>query len=214
MRYVALFETIILITLLVMGSVIPDTDNDQTKIIFIELGIHKTGIDLESVEIHYGHPPNLGHQCGNFTATVRARNGTSIFSFDVWDPQFQIDEYGIRNELEQHELSEDPDLEQIYRDAGETADIDLPLIIPYQQDIQTVDLVDKESGSLLISVNISPAMDTFHSRFPRDPDMMENTPAVSLVTQVPPDNSGVFLMTGSILALMLMALLIHLLRRS
>ena len=37
-----------------------------------------------------GMPPNLGYQQGNFTAMVRARNGTLLFTFDVWDPRTEF----------------------------------------------------------------------------------------------------------------------------
>ncbi len=213
MRYIAAFGVIILIFLLVMGSVTTGSDDDYTKIIALELGIHKNGVALESVEIKYGHPPNLGLQNGNFTAILRALNGTSLFTFDVWDPRYQLDEYGIRNELERHEQMEDPDLEKVYRDMGETVDIDLPLLIPYHGDIRAVDLVDKCSGNLLISVNISPAMDTFRNRFPRDPDMIAETRSMPPSTGPGSGKQSPIPIAGSVLAVILVIILFHRLRR-
>lgn len=214
MRYIAVSGAIVLIFMLVMGSVTTDTYEDQTKIIVVVFGLHKDGVAEESVEVQYGHPPNLGHQNGNFIATVRANNGTPLFTFDVWDPRNQFDEYGLRNQLEQHELVEDKNLEKVYEDLGETDDIDLPLIIPYHRDIQTVDLIDRNSSSLMISVNISPAVNTFRNRFPKDPDMIANTKSVIHGTQSQADNQWIFLMTGSGFAIILLALLIRLVRKS
>ncbi|PKL70228.1 MAG: hypothetical protein CVV30_02385 [Methanomicrobiales archaeon HGW-Methanomicrobiales-1] len=213
MRYIAVFGVIILILLLVMGSVTTDTDEDHAKIIALELGIHKNGVALESVEIKYGHPPNLGLQNGNFTAILRALDGTSLFTFDVWDPRYQVDEYGIRDELELHEQMEDPDLEKVYRDMGETSDIDLYLFIPYCRDIQTVDLVDRSSGNLLISVNISPARDTFRNRFPRDPDMMAETRSTPPVTGPVTGKQSPMPIAASILAVILTIILFYRVRR-
>ena len=214
MRYVAVFSAIVLILLLVMGSVTPATEEDHAKIIMIVLGVHKNSVVEESVEVRYGHPPNLGHQHGNFTATVLARNGTPLFTFDVWDPRYQLDEYGLWNVLEQYEQAENQIIEQVYRDQGETTDIDLPLIIPYNRDIQTVDLVDKNSGYLLVSVNISPAMDAFRNRFPRDPDMIANTPPVLPASQPVPGQQNGILIAGSVLAVILLALLFRLIRKT
>jgi hypothetical protein len=213
MRYIAVFGVIILILLLVMGSVTTDTDDDRTKIVEIILGIHKVGVAEESIEVRYGHPPNLGHQCGNFTATVRALNGSSLFTYDVWDPRYQFDEYGIRNELERHEQMEDPELEKAYRDLGETVDIDLPLLIPYNPDIRTVDLVDKCSGNLLISVNISPAMDKFRARFPRDPDMMTGTRFTTPVTVPVSGKQSPIPIAACVLAVIVVIILFHRVRR-
>jgi len=213
MRYVAVFGVIILIILLVMGSVTTDTDEDYTKIVEVILGIHKVGVAEESVEVRYGHPPNLGHQCGNFTATVRAINGTSLFTFDVWDPRYQFDEYGIRSVLERHEQMEDPDLEKVYGDMGETVDIDLPLLIPYNRDIQTIDLVDKCSGNLLISVNVSPALDRFQNRFPRDPDMMAGTQCTLPVTAPVSGKQSPIPIAVCVLAVIVVIILFHRVRR-
>ncbi|MDD1687524.1 hypothetical protein [Methanoregula sp.] len=186
MKPVILIGAVVLLFCLVTGSVTMSDDDDQEKIIWIILGIHKDGVALESVEIRYGHAPNLGYQNGNFTATILAPNGTHLFSFDVWDPRSQVEAYGFRNELERHEQMENSSLEQGYKDLGERDDIDLPLIIPYHQDIRTVSLAEKESGALLISVNVSPAVDTFRSRFPKDPDMIEghSTVTKSLLRQM------------------------------
>ena len=213
MRYIGLFGVIILIILLVMGSVTTDTDEDHTKIVEITLGMHKVGVVEESVEVRYGHPPNLGHQCGNFTATVRAINGTSLFTFDVWDPRYQFDEYGVRSVLERHEQKVDPDLEKASLDLGETVDVDLSLLIPYNPDIRTVDLVDKYSGNLLISVNVSPAIERFRNRFPRDPDVMAETRSILPGTAPVSGEQSATPIVGSVLAVILVIILIHRVRR-
>jgi hypothetical protein len=187
---------------------------DQAKIILIVLGIHKDNVALESVEIRYGHPPNIGYQNGNFTVTIRTQNGTPLFTFDVWDPRSQVEAYGFRNELERHEQMENQSLEQGYRDLGEGDDVDLPLILPYHRDIHTVDLVDKRDGSLLISVAISPAVDTFRSRFPKDPDMTGNPHSEIRGIKPPRGDLTGFLAVSCGLGIILMVMIFHLVRRS
>ncbi|AGB01643.1 hypothetical protein [Methanoregula formicica] len=175
MRRIIVLGVILLILCLAAGSVTNSgNSDDQKKVFLIVLGIHKNSIDLEEMEIRYGHSPNLGYQTGNFTVDILAKNGTRLFSFDIWDPRCHLEEYGLHNELVQHELMEDPELEQKYLAQGETNDIDLPLIIPYHNDIQSIEIRENETGALLISVNVSPAVDAFRARFPRDPDMMGN----------------------------------------
>jgi hypothetical protein len=187
-----------------------DADDDLEKIIMIVFGIHKDSALLESAEIRYGHPPNIGYQSGNFTATIRARNGTPLFTFDVWDPRYQLEQNGLMNELAHHEQMENAAID--LGDAGQD-DIDLPLIIPYHRDIQRVDLVDKKSGTLMLSVNISPAVDTFRSQFPRDPDMVERIPSRMPGAELPLVQPGAFLAVSGGLAIILLVMLIHLVRR-
>jgi hypothetical protein len=187
-----------------------DTDDEQEKIIMIIFGLHKDSAILESAEIWYGHPPNIGYQSGNFTTIIRAQNGTPLFTFDVWDPRYQLEQNGLMNELARHEQRENTAID--LGDEGED-DIDLPLIIPYHRDIQRVDLVDKKSGTLMLSVNISPAVDTFRSRFPRDPDMVERIPSRVPGARLPAVQPGTFLAVSGGLAIIILVMLIHLVRR-
>jgi len=214
MNYIAGIGAVVLILLMVTAAQASDFDEDQTKIFLIIFGIHEHGAIVESSEVMYGHAPNLGFQNGNFTAIVRAYNGTPLLKFDVWDPQNQIGEYGLRSVLAEHERTENKSLEQVYVNEGETEDIDLPLIIPYHPDIRTVDLIDKNSGSVLISVNVSPAMETFCSRFPRDPDMLAYAESQMPPAQPPVRDGGILLLAGIGLAVILMALLVRLVRKS
>lgn len=175
MRRSIILAALLLILCLTAGSVGQSGNTDDQKKIFeIVLGVHKDCIDLEEMEIRYGHSPNLGYENGNIIADILAKNGTRLFSFEIWDPRNQIEEYGLHNEMVHHEGRENPELEERYLAMGETNDIDLPLIIPYHNDIHSIEIREKEKGALLISVNVSPAVDTFRARFPRDPDMMGN----------------------------------------
>jgi hypothetical protein len=213
MRYILGIGVIVVIIFLIMGSLTRDIDEDQTKIFMIVVGLYEDTLFEETVELEYGHPPNLGHQQGNFTAIVRACNRTTLFTFDVWDPRTPFGQYGIETLMERHEQMEGEELEAAYNFSSEEEDIDLPLFIPYHPDIQTVDLVDKNSGALLISVNVSPAVTTFQGRFPKDPDMMALTPAGVPDTQIHPDNQWIFLLAGCGTAIILLVSLIHLVRK-
>jgi hypothetical protein len=185
------------------------SDDDLCKIFVIILGIGEDHAFLESADIRYGHPPNPGYQNGNFTVTIRAHNGSALMSYRVWDPRMQLEQYGFRNELKHHEETEDPALESGI--AGD--DIDLPLIIPYHKDIHSVELVDETNGSLLVSVNLSPAVDAFHHRFPRDPDMMEQLQSQRSPFAIPGGSRGIFYPASAGLAVILTGLLIVFIRR-
>jgi len=215
MKFLTATGALLLVFALLFGITAGHEDEDCTKIIVIILGIHKEVVEKEMVEIQYGHAPNLGLQQGNFTATIRAENGTALFVFDVWDPRFQLEDFGYHQALTHHEEMEDPALEAAYRSAGESEDIDLPIIIPYHHDIRTIELVDKNTGALLISVNVSPAVEDFCARFPRDPDMLAHSSAES--AHPPELQSGethIFLTAGMVLGFILLAALAALVRRT
>ncbi|WP_321507935.1 hypothetical protein [uncultured Methanoregula sp.] len=213
MRSLAIIGAIVLSLFLVMGSVSQDTSDDYAKIFMIVLCVHPGGAVVESADIQYGHAPNLGHQEGNFTTIVRAANGTALFTFEVWDPRTQFGEYSYKMLLEEHEMTEGEHADQ-YAQYGQKKDIDLPLFIPYHRDIQTVDVIDKSTGDLLISVNLSPAKEAFRQKFPKDPDMISEIQQNSPGIHMPVEGQGVFLLAGGLLALVLIGLLIHLVRRA
>ncbi|MCK9580015.1 MAG: hypothetical protein M0Q92_06140 [Methanoregula sp.] len=203
----------LLIIILIAGSVASDIKEDETKIFMIVIGLYDDILFEETVELEYGHPPNLGHQQGNFTAIVRAANGTALFTFNVWDPRTPFGQYGLEKRMAQHERMEDEEIEKGFNFTSEEEDIDLPLFIPYHQDIRTVELVDKNSGAILLTVNVSPAVTTFCHRFPKDPDMMALISAGIPDVQIHPDNSWIFLGAGCGIAILLLISLIHLVRK-
>jgi hypothetical protein len=197
MKRIAVLVAGFLIVALCIG-IVHARDEDQTKIIFVTLTINQGVVSEKSVEIGYGHAPNLGHQKGNFTATARAYDGTPLFTFDIWDP---------RSQFEDHEVIQQNGSCDITGSMWHTDNIELPLILPYDRDIRTLDLIEKGTGILLVSVNISPASESFNQKFPmdrnEDPDTIpeDDTPAVMLITM-------------SVLAVILVAVLIRLVRRS
>ena len=195
MRWIAVLVAGLLIVAFSIGSVAAQYD-DQTKIIFITLNINKGIVSEKSVEVRYGHPPNLGLQKGNFTATLRARDGTALFAFDIWDP---------RSQFEDHEVMEDNETCNLMGSMWHTDNVDIPLIIPYDKDIRTLELTDRTSRTLLISVNVTPAMNLFHARFFMDPAELRDPLA---------DTQNIFLFAGSVLAVVLMVILIRLVRKS
>lgn len=212
MRYLTGIGVMLLITILVTGSVTDDIREDETKIFMIVVGIHENILFEETVELEYGHPPNLGHQQGNFTAVVRAANGTALFTFNVWDPRIPFGQYGLEKRMAQHERMENEEIEKGFNFTSEEEDIDLPLFIPYHRDIRSVDLVDRYSGTTLISVNVSQAVAAFQCRFPRDPDMMALIPAGVPDAQIPPDNPWIFPGTACGIAIILLISLLYLIR--
>jgi hypothetical protein len=215
MRFLFAAGALLLVSALLAGTTAGYDNGDYTKIIVIVLGFHENIIENEMTEIQYGHPPNLGLQQGNFTATIRAENGTALFVFDVWDPRYQLDDFGYHQVLAHHEQVENPELEAAYRASGEYEDIDLPILIPYHRDIRSVELADKNTGALLISVNVSPAVEAFCARFPRDPDMMSE-PAMGSAVPLQPlgGETGIFLIAGGILGVSLLAALATLIRKA
>lgn len=162
---------VILLLGVVTGTALARGDNpgeDETsKIIIISFGFDDQRLWEKTTDIRYGHAPNIGHQAGNLSAVIRAENGTPLVNFTVWDPRYQVGNDGI------HTTQKRGDAAGTEKKASNDPDkgTDLPIILPYNPDIRFVDLVDKDSGTVLVTVNISPALAVFQHRFPRDPDM-------------------------------------------
>lgn len=203
---------ILLIIFLISGSVASDIKEDETKIFVIVVGLYEDLLFEETVELEYGHPPDLGHQQGNFTAVVRAANGTALFTFNVWDPRIPFGQCGLEKRMAQHERMENEEIEKGFNFTSEEEDIDLSLFIPYHRDIRSVDLVDRCSGITLISVNVFPAVTAFQKKFPRDPEMMALTAAGAPVGQTCPGSQWVFPIAAAGIAGILLVLLTCLIR--
>jgi hypothetical protein len=198
MRWIAFLMAGILLAALCIGPAAAQYSNDQAKIIVINLNINQGIVTEKFVEVRYGHAPNHGYQKGNFTATIRADNGTPLFVFDVWDP---------RNQFEDHEIMENNESCDLTGSMWHTDNVDIPVVIPYHPDIRSFELTDKSSRKLLVSVNVSNAVESFLRRFPLDHSLRTGIPAA-------PYTGTMFVLTGSVLALALLAVLVRLVRKS
>jgi len=195
MKWILLIMAGLLVAGLCIAPAAAEDLNDPAKIIVIKLNINKGAVTEKSVEIRYGHPPNLGHQKGNFTATLKSADGIPLFTFDIWDP---------RNQFEDHEIMEDNETCDLTGSMWHTDNVDLPIILPYHPEIRTFELRDKGSRDLLISVNITPAVESFLLRFPQERGVMIISPV----------QGTVFLVAGCLLAFALLVILVRLVRRS
>ncbi|WP_321507939.1 hypothetical protein [uncultured Methanoregula sp.] len=163
MASVLLLVSVILILLAGVCSAAAEPADDSTKIIVISLGLDNDTVSMESVDIRYGHPPNMGLQAGHYTVTIRAANGTALLTFNVWDPR---DHLMMQGDVDEN-LTAGHTTGAVHSDSAR-----LKLIIPYHKDIRTLELADRNSGSLLISVDIGPARERFHAKYPLDTDVL------------------------------------------
>lgn len=170
---------------------------DYSKIIVMHLNISQGSVMEKSVELVYGHAPNPGRQYGDLKGMLKTSGGATLREFDIWDTRYQLAdvlEYG----------NESPDFlagHMIYSDTA-----DLTLILPYQEEETNFEIYDKKSGTLLKSVNLSPAISQFQSTYPKEQGGISAT--------LPPlDASLVYLITGIVLSLLLMGMILSMMRK-
>lgn len=133
---------------------------DYSKIVVISLAIDHGTVTEKSVSMRYGHPPNTGLQPGDFAGVLRTSQGKTITSFDIWDPRIQLSDVLTTGENATEVLGG----REVYSDTA-----DFLIVLPYYHDTMTFDLYDKKTGTLVKSVNLSPAIAEFTDRYPRDP---------------------------------------------
>ena len=73
-----------------IGLVAADDTPDYSKIVIVHLNINQSGVTEKSVEMRYGHAPNLETRYGDFKGTLKSADGSTIREFDLWDPRYQL----------------------------------------------------------------------------------------------------------------------------
>ena len=197
MKHFVIATLIFLIILQGMELVAAQGQPDYSKIIIVNLNISKSGVTEKSVEMRYGHPPNLETRYGDFRGMIKSADGSTIREFDLWDPRYQLGDV-----LEKD--NESSDYLSGYLSYSDNAD--LTLILPYYENQMMFELIDKKTGVLLKEVNMSLAIKKFQSTYPKDPEGMK----------IPPiqfDSSVIYLIIGIVLSILIIGMILSMTRR-
>jgi hypothetical protein len=193
-----LFITLIFLVLLqgvgLSGAAEPA---DYSKIIIMNLNISQGKVTAKSVEMAYGHAPNPGRQSGDFKGMVKTSSGTPLKEFDIWDARYQLGDV-----LEYNNDSSG----YLVGYLAYTDNADFTLILPYQEEQTNFELYDKKSGAMLKSINLSPAISQFQSSYPKEPKKF----SLSLPSL---DRSGIYLVTGIVLSLLLAVMILFMVKK-
>ncbi len=174
-----------------------DDAPDYSKIIVLHLNLNKSGITEQSVEMRYGHAPNLETRFGDLKGTLKSADGSTIREFDLWDPRYQLADVLEKDNASSGYLSG-------YLTSSDTAD--LALILPYYENQMTFELFDKKTGTLLKKVNMSPAITKFQSNYPKDPGSVSVSP-VQFDTQI------VYVITGVVISILIIGMILSMSRK-
>jgi len=181
MKKTALAFGILLISLLIV-PVHGYPGEDYTKILVLHLNFSHDQVTEQSVEMQYGHPPNLGIESGDILGSLKTIDGKIIREFDLSDPRVQLGDAIVRNNGTNQSITGSA----YYSDSA-----DFTLVLPYYQNQMTLDLTDKNTGRLLKSVNFSQAIERFQREYPDDPGgipvyqfMLEGSTPLYLVTGI------------------------------
>lgn len=189
----------LIIMVLIWGIWLAAADDapDYSKIVVIHLNINKSGITEQSVEMRYGHAPNLETRFGDFKGTLKSADGSTIREFDLWDPRYQLADVLEKDNESSGYLSG-------YLTNSDTAD--LALILPYYENQMTFELYDKKTGTLLKKVNMSPAITKFQSNYPKDPGSVSVSP-------VQFDKQMVYVITGVAISILIIGMILSMIRK-
>ena len=160
MKHFVIAALIFLIILQGIGLTAAQDPPDYSKIVIVSLNISNSGVTEKSVDMRYGHPPNLETRNGDFRGIIKSSDGSTIREFDLWDPRYQTGGCSRKR----HDDSSD----YLYGYLWYSDNADLTLILPYYENQMTFELLDKKTGILLKDVNMSQAIKKFHSTYPKD----------------------------------------------
>ncbi len=170
---------------------------DYTKILVLHLNFSHNQVTEQSVEMQYGHPPNLGIESGDILGSLKTNDGKTIREFDLSDPRTQLGDVLVRD----NGTNESVTGSVYYSDSA-----DFTLVMPYYQNQMTLDLTDKRTGRLLESVNFSQAIERFQSVYPNDPGVIP-------VNHFPVEGSMLYLVIGIVLSVLLLAVILSMSRQ-
>jgi hypothetical protein len=197
MKKILITTLIFLVLLQGVGLTSAAEPADYSKIIIMNLNISQGKITEKSVEMAYGHAPNPGHQSGDFKGMVKTSSGSTLREFDIWDARYQLGDVLVYTNDSSGYL------------AGcltYTDNADFTLILPYQEAQTNFELYDKKSGAMLKSINLSPAISQFQSSYPKEPKKF----SLSLPSL---DRSGIYLVTGIVLSLLLAVMILFMVKK-
>lgn len=197
MKQSVTFCLIVLFILQTTGIAAAQVQPDYSKIVIISLNISKSGFSEKSVEMRYGHPPNLETRYGDFKGMIKSADGSTIREFEQWDPRYQLGDVLEKDNDSSDYLSG-------YLTYSDNAD--LTLILPYYENQTTFELIDKKSGVLLKEVNMSPAIKKFQSAYPKDPESV-SIPPIRI------DSSLIYLIVGIIISVLIIGMILSMARR-
>jgi hypothetical protein len=170
---------------------------DYSKIVIVHLNISKSGITETSVEMRYGHAPNLETRNGEFKGTLTSADGSTIREFDIWDPRYQLGDVIEKDNESSGYLSG-------YLAYSDNAD--MTLILPYYENQMTFELIDKKTGVLLKKVNMSQAIKNFQSTYPKDPEHVSASPVLF-------DTTLIYLVVGIVIFTLIIGMTLTMARK-
>ena len=197
MKRFILTGLIVLLLLQVTGLASAEEPPDYSKIVIVHLNINKNSITEKSIEMRYGHAPNLETRYGDFKGTLKSADGSTIREFDLWDPRYQLGDVLETDNESSGYLSG-------YLTYSDTAD--LFLILPYYENQMTFELSDKKTGTLLKKVNMSQAIIKFQSNYPKDPGSVSVSP-------VQFDKPVIYLIIGVVISLLIIGTILSMIRK-
>ena len=154
------------------------------KSISISLNIDNGKVTEKSTEIHYGSAPNLFPSQEGFTGELVAADGSVVQTFTVRDPRVQFGDVIVT----------DSNGQQIKGIVDRQNSADFVVITPFDQRVTEFRLYNSVEGTLLASVNLKPAMNSFFTLYPNDPDnpALSGSKAPVMADEVPviPQDTG------------------------
>lgn len=144
----------------------------DTKGILIRLNIKEGKMTRLGVKVTPAHP-DIGLQEGSFKVDLMAADGKLIKSFELWDPRIRLGD------------------EVVYLD-----DVNFPVRFPWYKNLRAVNIYEKASGKLMISVDLGEAIADFCKNNSNDPECRPGAGNEPQTTVAPPTVNGTIVPSG------------------
>jgi two-component system OmpR family response regulator len=131
---------------------------DKSVSIFMHMDNGK--VTTKSTELYYGTAPNPFPTGEGFRGELIAADGSIVKKFTVWDPRVRFGDV-ILNEATELRIQGIVDRQ---------SSADFFVIFPFDRKVTEFRLYDSAAGTLLVSENLNPLINSFFASYPDDPD--------------------------------------------
>jgi two-component system, OmpR family, response regulator len=153
---------------------------DFGKIVQIHLKYLDGRYSVSSQDINYGRAPNLNIKTGELRGVLLDSKGTELKSFSIRKPY-----------LTQGDILTPPQDGGLLGYTESAPSADMTITAPYQQDMAKFNLINPQDNSVLVSADLTAAVNGFCTDYPNDPDCLSR---VTLSPSATPDRGTLFVL--------------------
>ena len=160
----------VLVLLLLVTPAAAQNSGSWQKIFIVDFIFDDHGVTEESSGIWYGTPPDPGIQTGPIEGILTDSRNNAVTTFYLRDPRFQVGDALIER---------DDGTVAVAEYTQYTPAVEIRVVLPYSPDAETLSLVDTDTGTTLVTVDMVQAKSRLAESVPEELEFYEHATFVN-----------------------------------